>query len=721
MPSLLLIQWGIVSIFVLIHFLLGFARGTSKSAYYTIVSIFLTVVTIGLVSFLTIRWFFTPESLLAYVQGLTGGAIPADFEQFFLDPNLSGIVFALIDLVLKIIAFFILYPIVKWILTFVIFRTMWQRGFLQSLLARQDEKKVKKMHRLKPSEQSVLLPSRRLHVSLVSRLFGGAFGAVRGLLVAFIFLLPLLVLASFTQVMDPNAELRTVDGVFTINIGDREIDVERSEYQRLLDSIQELNEKGLLSYSQQLKVGTKTVDRLIFDMVFTTRVVDGSNQVTRMNFGDEFEGIMGIAAVLLEGGYLDSTFDVNDLSKDNLDDLELIFGYLGQSKLISYMIPVAVRYGVENLLPDVIGVNLYDRNRSAAALYEFENIDWEEEFGRIFDVLAAVLEFKSVGELLELLEDTDLLFQLSPEEGRALADIVRALGNMKTMTLLNVALDYATTLTEIQEFISWMSPAEAEAYLSEKLDFAISDLDFFVGNDGEIARIAALIEAVFADGDADLVNFFNNLGDPDVLLDPQYGDWIGNIVEKLVEIQLVIEAIPIGVDYALYGILSDELEAEFADRLVEALENIDWGDEITNVADIYKEALKLGLSGIFGDDPAMFDLIDAIASDNIETIKTIVDKIFEGSQAVNKVLEIVTPYVIDRFITDDDALKDLVMDVVGDPVDFNFGQEFKTILDIVGSIYDFTTISELATVGDLETEELVEFLAKFGGYVTTRF
>ena len=112
----LLAQWGIVLLFVLFHFFLGFKRGTSKSLYYFVVSLIMTVVTLLLVSMITIRVLYTPTSLISQVKGLWD-AFPTEYEAILADPGVGAVIFALVDLVVKIVAFFILYPIVKFVLT----------------------------------------------------------------------------------------------------------------------------------------------------------------------------------------------------------------------------------------------------------------------------------------------------------------------------------------------------------------------------------------------------------------------------------------------------------------------------------------------------------------------------------------------------------------------------------------------------------------------------
>ncbi len=709
MPSLLLIQWGIVGFFVLIHFLIGFKRGTSKSGYYTVVSILMTIFTLWLVSLITIRWFISPEGLLNLVQNATGNGVPADLEQLFLDPNLSGFVFAMIDLVLRLLAFFLIYPLLKWVLTFAVFRTVWKRVVLKELLKRQNERISRDIE-----QQTSPRPAKtrkRLQLNAQSRLLGGAFGAVRGFIVAFVLLLPLLVLASFTAGLSEGSEpLANENNEMQLSIAELQNDEAiPGEFQELIDYFNQLNRGPLGSLAR-----ATNIDRLLFDMVFTTRIVTPDLPTASINFGEEFEAVFGIVSVLIEGGYLSSDFDVESISADNLDDFEQIFDYLGRSNLIAWVIPIAVKYVVENVLPEQMdGINLYDRPASAAALEAFGDIVWSEEFSRLYDVIEAVLEFASVSELMMYADNPELLAELTPAEGEALADIFRALGQLKTLTLVNIAVDYATTLEDLHEMLSWMTPEEAEAYLQDRLDFILSDVEYFVGDEGVLADIANLIAFFFDDTyDVDLSVLFDLEDNPEALLTEGFAEWLGALIDELIEIQLVMELIPLGVDIAIYNTFGEDAEYTFAEDLIEAFEDVEWDQEFTNIGDIYKEIVKLGLGVLFEDDADLYALIDELAVDHMPTLRVIVHKIFEDSQIINKTFEVAAPAVIDLAFEDDEELRDLLLTILmeDDELIISLGQEVNTILDIVETLYTFTTVSELIDMMEMDTEDQLAFI-----------
>ncbi|MCD4826612.1 MAG: hypothetical protein K8Q99_02375 [Acholeplasmataceae bacterium] len=729
MPSFLLIQWGIIGVFVFVHFLIGFLRGTRKSTYFTIVSLIMTVVTLFIVSKLSLNLIFkyglSFESIINLVNGLTGGIIPADVITYLSEPQILGVATALIDLVIRIIGFIILYPILKFLLTLTIFKPIWKRIILPILLKKQNDKELMAYQEMNQTNKK-LKPSKRLKKTILGRLGGGAIGSLRGLVVAFVFLVPLLVIAGFAAEVNTSVNVSQQNQQTQLSTDTEIASIIPSEIQEILDNIQEMNDGGLSAIVKDIKIQEKSLDRYIFDTVFTTQIVIDDVK-TPINFGNELEQLVGIAGIAIQNGYLDD-YDFNSFSSADIDNLEQVFIHIGQSDLIGYMIPAAVRYGVENLAPDYLdGLNLSERDGSQAALDVFYDIQWDQEFSRVFGIADAALTFASIGEWQTYIDQPELLAELTPEQGVLLANILRAFGDLEVLTLINVAVDYATTIEEAQQAVTWMDPSEVEGYLQEKFAFILDDPEFFLGSDGEIYRFANIIDTVFSDefGDNNLTTLLNSLDDPQALIENQNPEWIGSIIDSLTDIQLFMEAIPIGVDYAFYTQLKDSLDATLTDQISAELELIEWDDEITNISDIYTEALKLGVGAVFGDDPNYYTLIDNVAVDHMDSLRAIVEYIFEGSDVVNVAIELASPILVDKYVTDE-ALKEVILgvlisDPVADVVDFSFGQELNNVLSIVESVFKFTTASELASISSLETNDLLELISQLGTLTDTEY
>jgi len=731
MPSFLMIQWGVIGFFVGIHFLIGFLRGSSKSTYFTIVSIILTVITLWIVSIISFSWIFGSSfslaSLLQFVEKYTGSLVPAEYITYLEDPALSGFIVAIMDLVLRIIAFVLLYPFIKFSLTLTIFRPIWKHGIKKALLKKQNEKQ-EVIFEEKGLVDKKFVKSKKLKKNVLGRFFGGAMGAVRGFVVAFVFLIPVLVFSGYLSVVSTDVVIDDTSNQ-TLSTGNQQLIAIPSEIQDILDNINEMNQGGLSSMTKDILIGGKPIEQYIFNRVFTTQVKDASDQVTQLNFGEELEGIFGIAGILIDGGYLDDNFDYNTISSDNLDDIEQIFIYISNSDLLNFLIPFATQYGLQVALPEFTEYgNPYENPDAAAALELFTSIDWSDEFMNIYGIVEAVLTFGSVDELMNYADNPELLLEMTPAEAEAFTDIIRAMGDMQTLVLLNAGLGYAVTLDEVQSKITWVDPLDVEAYIQDRLGFILDDPDFFIGEDGEIDRFASLIETIFTDeyGDVDLTELFDSISDPAAFLDAQNPDWIGAIIDKVVDLQLIVEAIPIGVDYGVNTVLGDQMiEEQLAEDITTALNEIEWDAEIMNIGNIYTEALQLGLSTAFGENADTFGFIDEVVANHMTSMRAIVTHIFEDSQVVNVAIEIASPALVDRFVTDD-MLNDLINEaLISDPVsgvvDFNFGQEVNGLLTILESVYGFTTASELGNFSTMDLDQKVELFSQFGSLTDTEF
>ena len=196
-------------------------------------------------------------------------------------------------------------------------------------------------------------------------------------------------------------------------------------------------------------------------------------------------------------------------------------------------------------------------------------------------------------------------------------------------------------------------------------------------------------------------------------------------LKKIVDLELLMNAIPVGVDFALYSQLGELVDQELASKLEQALTEVSWEEEILNVGDIYKEAVQAGAGVLLGDNPNMILFVDQLVENNMDRVRTIVSKVFEDSKLVGAALDILAPVVVERFVTTPEMAELINSALISDPetgvVDFNVGAEINTILDIVESIYIFTNAEELTNFGGLTTESKFDLFAGFGTLTNDQF
>src|SRR5690625_1464809 len=98
-------QWGIFFIIVILNLLIGFIRGPKKTFYYTTVSSALALVLMWVISFSTLRCIFRSSRILIHFIERFRLNLPEAIRYILVYPNLSPILFALLDVVFKIIVF----------------------------------------------------------------------------------------------------------------------------------------------------------------------------------------------------------------------------------------------------------------------------------------------------------------------------------------------------------------------------------------------------------------------------------------------------------------------------------------------------------------------------------------------------------------------------------------------------------------------------------------
>ncbi len=656
------------------------------------------------------------------INGYAGGIIPAMVFDYAADPALAAFAIAIVDLILRIVGFILIYPFIKGLLTLIIFRPIWSYGIKKALIRRQNDKMY---------EQAIdegrknYKPQKRYKKNFFGRFFGGFMGAFQGLLVAFVVLLPLLIMTSFLSVETSGTPIDHTDGDTELAIGGLpDLGGLETMLDNYLAQIDELNAQGLGAIVRQITISGKPLDRYIFDRVFTTQVKEAADDVKEINWINELQGILTISRTLYEGGYIDGEFGVEDIDQDLMNDIDVIFNYLETSDLMAYMIPTATAFGLD-MFRDQLPANISDE-LADEAVATVQNIDWKNEFTNVQDIINAILMFGSYEEFQAYMADPNLLLDLTPEQGVELANIVRAMGNMQILELIPVAVQYATTMNEIQSQLAWIDEAERQAYLEEQLGFLIDNPEFFNGVDGEFARLALLIEGIYTDefGDVNLRQLIST-SDAEAFLEAQNEDWIDNLLEKIVDLETLLNTIPVGVDYALYTQVGDLVDETLAADIEQALSEVSWDEEILNVGDIYKTAVQLGVASLLGDNPNYVVFVDQVMANNMDDVRMIVEYIFEDSALVKAALEIASPVLVERFVTNPDVAEIVNQALISDPesgeVDFNIGQEINTFLDIVEKVYLFTSAEELTNFGGLTTESKFELFSSFGTLTEDQF
>jgi hypothetical protein len=684
-------QWGVIIVFVLLHFALGYFRGAAKSGYFTLVNIILSFIILWIVSGVSVANSLPQADLIAQIEANLSGSVSAELLAYLTRTEVVTLLYGLVDVFVRIVTFLILFTVVRWFVSFVGF------GLLYKYVLEKHVQKVFKVEKVtfttekdKENNDAETIKDPVIHAKVfkksTDRLIGGAFGAVRGLITAIFLLLPLVVLASTTNNLDFE------DGEFVLLLSDDD----------LYELIEPLQVTPLFAGLQNS----------LFDWAFETQLTETQN----FNLRDELNNVTAIVQRAYDAGFLSEDFDINALGTDDVEAVQDILGLVGDSGVLIAFLEVGSDLAADGLLEELTGLELSDGAATQAALAELSDIDWKLELaalGIIFEKLTAV---GTIEDIAALLEDTNNLANLTEAEVTALADVLRAVADLQLIKVANVGLEYVLELEDVQANIEWLPVGEREAYLKDALAEVLNDTEFFYGENGDLYNLADLLEVVLADYGSFSVAQLLEEDALDALLTEDGEDFLNATFDEVTQVELVSALLPTAVDFALYSAFEADVAAELAEALNDTINSLDFDAEFDTFGDIIGALVTLSASELLSGDEEAIAFIDRVAQNNLTTVRQLMGYILEDSVLVNAAINEAGPVLLNAFVEDENTktfLDTVLFDENGLTIDL--GQEVSTLLDIFELGYTFTTLEDLlAALGDPTLENLGHLGYAFG-------
>ncbi|MCK9427573.1 MAG: hypothetical protein M0P92_02670, partial [Acholeplasmataceae bacterium] len=799
------IQWGVVGFFALLHFIIGFKRGAKKSLFYSVLSVILMVLVLFLISFISVRPFLSDANLIKLVERFT--SLPESVRASILDnPDSLAVIYALVDLVVKLVAFFVIYPIVKWLLTLIIGLPIW----------RNYEKTKGHPIRVTHIDSGYSILAKNVSgfqveykKSVLGRFAGGFFGFLRGALVGLLLLLPIAVMAGFIKgstVANTEGDELTASNQAAIP----------EDIQGWLEVVEAFNNSPIGALYNKPHIGNKTLGEATFDLVINSKIKYQDKKQEKVKFTEEFGPIVKAAISLYQNGYLDDGFDLMEISQENLPDIEMLFKAINSSKLVTGIIPTAGPVGVVYFL-DSQGFDVNAHPHAENALKEFSNINFKDELDTVYQIIEKLLlTIDNVGELSKF-ADINYLLETTIEKRTGLAEVLELVDGINSTVLISLVLDYVVTLPEVQEHISWLpNGTETEDYLREALDFYL-DNPRFMQEDELFTKIAKIVRVLLVDkasygaeekeaGKKYLDYLYDSIKNPnpdieavilkykdkiddveaeireqlalekdldpsliyqseidallvdtiarfidqavdemervayrddldfvvrhynseilaallndddlqDLILDEKTSQMVVDVLEAFVDINTIMEALPLLVDYAIFVQFGDDLSA-VSEELSASLKETDWRKDISTLGDVYHKITSFGLKKALRDEK-YGPLIDKLISENKLDLDDIIDRLLVESHAINKIISITAPILVDKFVEDDD-LKDGILELIKDfdGEKFEYGLELKRVLNAAVEIQKVIPFEELLDLGDLDEDQIIGIIKSFAG------
>lgn len=166
----------VLIILAIVYAIVGYINGARKTLFYIVADIIITLIILVALSFVTIQKYYTTENLLFLLEKIF--IIPNELQEYFLSPELSEIVYIITDIIVRLLLFIGIYPLTRFILKHTIFR---------KIIKNINEKYVK---------------------TRKTRLFGSLIGAIKGIFIAIIFVLPAILYEPISEDnKQPNEEI----------------------------------------------------------------------------------------------------------------------------------------------------------------------------------------------------------------------------------------------------------------------------------------------------------------------------------------------------------------------------------------------------------------------------------------------------------------------------------------------------------------------------------
>lgn len=667
-------SWVFVGFFVLINILLGFKRGTKKTLYYTITSLIsIILIMIGL-SFLTIKWFIpTPGDLVKVLEGF-GLKSDNQLMQLVYDPSTSPVVFAVIDIVLKIVVFIVLFPILRLLLNLIIFKPIYKKHF-----------------KVEPSKIDVILKRKPKKESGVSRLGGSLIGALKGLMVAYILIIPFIILVGSTSGINIAS-----NDTNNLKLSTESNEESSNQILDILEYSKKLNDKTIAGASKKIMIGTKSLDEKIFDFAFSGKIKHADGTKDKLEVAFELRNAGDIVNELVKLGVLDGKFDVQSLNhEEHYENIDAVFDKLGNSNLLNIAFPVALEYGAANV--DLLkAMDIKNNANTSTAYNHLKKINWSKEMATFNSLANSVLKVGSVKELMDIVNNPSLILSLSKEEQLLVADVITNISKLNILYGLNIGVEYLVHNKVLPEV---NNGEDYKEYYDNALKFLYDNPSFLINDDGEINKIAKLVKDLVNDNIPkeiyDKYVLENGKLDTNMFLDENLSGAYSKVLQFIGDFDLITKAIPIGVDVVLYGKGSENSSEELNDKISNIVKDIDFKEEFNGFDKVYAEVLKLAILENTSGSANLLNRIDNVllADGNMATVKKIVNEIFINSKFVSSSLNLASEVVVDRFIKEGDV-KTFAKELITNE-DFSMGKEIVGLVELIENIYKHTSLSSL--------------------------
>ena len=459
MQILIMFQWVVISIAVIPNLILGLKRGALKSVYFFVINIMLAFFILAIISDLSLYSLFKPEEIIKTINE-TNLLDSLEFDFSSIDYLVT-----LGDIFYKLIVFFTLFFIIRWLINYVFFGLIWEFKFKQ-------KEKAKKRYK-----------------SIRNRLTGGFLGAIKGFILAIIFLSPFMSLFSSINNLNLEAELT----------------YQNYSYENLKTN------SGFQKYYDQ-----------IFDYAFVTEFQSGRS----LNLREEFKIFFECLTILRNEGYLDSNFEFSDSIDLKIDDIHDILIKLKNSNLVLSLLEISSQMLIDGFFDEIINIEMGTFLTDDAKQY-ISNLDWEKELILYTSILENTEGFETFQNINDVIENFVVDGEISDENISFFSNILIKFFETEIFNFsghfIDSYLNYETDQSEIFNILKEIfEDEEVDFKISNEIESFIS----LIHQVNEFTSISELMSLI---NEFDLQKFYEIGYDFGSLSEQNFNDLVINI------------------------------------------------------------------------------------------------------------------------------------------------------------------------------------------------
>lgn len=665
--------------YVILHFFLGLKRGLAKTLYFFIGHVILVLLIFWLIGLFSVTWFINETNLRNWFGNMSiGEQTINDIIDMVAAANGLPLIFAIVDLVAKVVLFIVLYGLLRWLFMLIIFGIPWK-----IITANKDKDEEPRF-----------------------KLAGGLVGLARGAFAGFIMLFPLLIL------------IDTVVG--------EGVNMNGTEFEEVAQMVNETNDYNFVKYVNVVKFGEVGAADFLFDLAFRSAI---SNSEEVIIWRSELSWMTEFGRIALPFFFEDNNAqlglmdDPMSLDYETFITFRSAFDKLAESTLINASLTPALYYGFDMLSKEYSEVPQSTLDYIQANIASLD-IKLTEDIDTIFDAVAELLSIQPLNEWMVTFEDPKSILSFSEDDQEHLKNAIQNFTQLSLFKVSDLALEFMLYTDEVKDNLTWVEEENRITYLNGMRDkirnFNSTDSSTLMG--ATLVELGNLISSIAFDFpgvtvqgvDYNFAEFLDGIGDMMVILndDPEYHAWFKQTLQDIASLSIfdlfLEELVGFGANAINLGEAWTEEEHEQLRDIIRT--NFADSDELRNqlewVADVYKAIGDFGVGPMFKEDANMLEEFDNIMQsvDGPTKFNALIDTLLEG-QLISDLTSQMSQVLVNKYVTDAFLREpfDKVLAIPG----FSFSSEIAKLANVIGKLYE---VDGFSLKDALDSENAIDVL-----------